>query len=398
MILDDIILCQMYRLMLAIAAWSLCTGCARVNLALKNTTPAPLTPTVLVSSVREPNARTLELSSIPPGGILHETFSVQRNQRITVVATLPSSAEVFRESHEIGRSGRAIEIDLMFKGGQLLKADADVDQAIVALLSRLSQDSTANPVGLQDALDRAFGGIAVLKLSAANQSGVEPLYRISPAGFDHAVAKEDVEVQRNHDAGTVILNSTQLSDLINRSRLFRSADFTPELKALYRFNWDMNGYGFVYKTERPSFAISTAIKSLTQAQHADICKQLVQNPTAEAVYVNQIYLVKNLKIMFSEAQKIPRGVPLDSESVISDGIAYTFSNSKSFAHAYSNLVFGAAGTLLGQSEFDCATRSAAQTPPRLSGQSLSRILIDGRGLSALMSLGGIELTPIAQER
>ncbi len=335
----------MKRLMLAaLLSWNvaLLTGCPHdVKLTIHNADTLTLAPSIATKKNNGLTDATINLGSLQPGASITQEFTVDDGGSYSVSAAIPGSATVFDEPSRTVTSSDAkpliATVEMKATNGR--RWDATSVQAMLTnLFSQLGPDVGFKPVPVDSALDTYFGGLYVIGPEA---DGYPVKFQLNAGSFSSRVQHLTYPSTSNTSAADV---SRDLEAKISASApVYGKLSTYTGTSEIYKFNFDMHGFGMVPKVEADGWSYATALNALSQPIKDHLCTALSSNPGNRLLYVNTMYVIQAATFDYQDSQKLSAGANVDVGSVVTASGAYTYTNTKRDTQSYQTSVINISG-------------------------------------------------------
>ncbi len=318
------------------------TGCPHnVEVTLHNVDTQALAPTITTKKSNGLSDRTIGVGSIQAGASTTQKFKVDNDGSFGVTAAIPGSATVFEEpSHTVSSSDPdplTATVEMKVALGRRWDA-ASVQAQLTNLFSQLGPDIGFKPVPVDLALDTYFGGLYVFGPEA---EGYPVKFQLNAGTFSPKVQHLTYPSTSSTSSADV---SRDLETKISASApVYGKISTYTGTSEVYKFNFDMHGFGMVPKVEADGWSYVTALNALSQQNKDQLCAALSSNPNNRLLYVNTMYVIQAATFDYQDSQKLGVGVNADIGSIVTASGAYSYSNAKRDSQSYQTSVINLTG-------------------------------------------------------
>lgn len=318
------------------------SGCPHdVELTLHNADSQALAPSITTKKSNGLNDRTISLGSVQPDASITQKFKVDDDGSFAVAAAIPSSATVFDEpSHTVTSSDpKPLTVNVQMKVSLGRRWDPSSVQAQLSnLFSQLGPDIGFKPVPVDLALDTYFGGLYVFGPEA---EGFPVKFQLNAGSFSPKV--QHLTYPSTSSQSSADMSRDLEAKISGSAPVFGKISTYTGTSDVYKFNFDMHGFGMVPKVEPDGWSYATALNGLSQQNRDSLCAALAGNSNSRLLYVNTMYVIQAATFDYQDAQKLSAGVTADAGSIVTASGAYTYSNSRRDNQSYQTSVINLAG-------------------------------------------------------
>jgi hypothetical protein len=348
--------------LLLVSTLLLC-GCPhQVHLTVQNQVAPTLDISAVAKNKNGAQTGTTHLGSAAQNKSVSGAFKVDNGGTYTVQAGLGSGSIVYSGSEKTVTGDLTDTVTIDHITGR--RVDTSDTSLIDSDFGQLGPDIGFNPVTVDSGVPALFGALIYYSVKTDQDPGQEPTVMASPDQLTGSVKSSDINYPASHVSNETNI-TTDASVKVGASvPLWGSLAAHFEASSVYDVKWTMDGFGNVDKGETGA-PYQDKINALSPLVKSDICKKL-KNPNARIVYVNRIYIVRDVHLTYQQGQKIQAGVVLSGGSIISGDTAYDFSTSQTKESEVGNDLVNIAGpTWTGDTMPICQStphlESAAQT-------------------------------------
>jgi hypothetical protein len=260
----------------------------------------------------------------------------------------------------------------------------------------MGKDIGFDPVDLNDALASVFGGLFVFIPPSGNQTELQPLYSVSPAVFDRVVTADELHPNGGNVTDDVKISAQGASSAAANFPIFGKIGIDTTSNSVYEVSWTLSQFGMVDKPPK-NFTLAGGLQKLAQGDKDAICSRLKNNVGAEAIYVNQMYLIKSAVFQTTQGKQLTVGAKLDAGSIISGSTAWTFDNEGKHTSSFPDVVLNIVGDPISMIDLGCTPPPAvdvhAPAPPPPEHPT-EPVQVSAKGMRKLIIFSGHSVTDV----
>lgn len=318
-----------------------------VNLTVTNPTEATLDVIVQVKNKKGVIKQNIELGSVTQNQQATRSFKVDVDGQYSVNAFLHNSALVFDESRTVLKADPdpiTSTTTLSIKHGNLLKIET-AQTTLKNLFSDLGPELGFKPIQVNDGLQTVLGGLFLITPPNGNEKGVVH-FKLTPAQFSNVTPTASFQYPQNDETNEVDMTSSFAAAAAATIPVVGQLGMNFSRDTLYKVKWEMRGFGPVEKVEPPDWSYARGLASLNTNDRDALCQALIENPTAQLLYVNKIYVINDARFEVKEGQRLEAGSKADAGTIVTGSAAYKFMDSTGSIKNYRTSILNIEGVRL----------------------------------------------------